>query len=329
MDALSQSVRTLLEGGDDVDARKINMIKPTRLDDILYAARPEVAKNRIKTWRKNQPRDDRTVDAFVRELIEANLPVKSGRPRESAGDGERSAKRVRRSIHSESDIRRIDSLRKAGDTRCTICMDEFDKRFMIGCAAEDDCHFTCADCFRNYCRENVKSAMADQIKCTSCERRYPAYRVRCIVPAEELDHLVRKAIQMDVKVALGAGDVVAKLSCKVDKCGTVAVVMRDQIGDGTLTCLCNAVYCLKCGNFCHPAQLCPPADQGTLKWIDKNAKTCPGCGDAVQKNGGCNHFTHSKSAGGCGHEFCWLCFGNWRNHNINRCREIQQELKSR
>merc|ERR1712154_518295 len=34
----------------------------------------------------------------------------------------------------------------------------------------------------------------------------------------------------------------------------------------------------------------------------------------IEKNQGCNHMTCRKHAGGCGHEFCWLCKGDWSKH---------------
>ncbi|CAF4268664.1 unnamed protein product, partial [Rotaria sordida] len=41
-------------------------------------------------------------------------------------------------------------------------------------------------------------------------------------------------------------------------------------------------------------------------------KECPKCHTNIEKNGGCNHMTCRKP--GCGHEFCWLCFGKSRGH---------------
>jgi len=42
------------------------------------------------------------------------------------------------------------------------------------------------------------------------------------------------------------------------------------------------------------------------------------------------HMTCQKAAGGCGHEFCWLCRKNWRGHSAcNRSEEIiNEEMKS-
>jgi len=49
-------------------------------------------------------------------------------------------------------------------------------------------------------------------------------------------------------------------------------------------------------------------------WLKANAKKCPNCKKNIEKDGGCMHMTCNTSYGGCGHEFCWLCRGNWSEH---------------
>ncbi len=52
-------------------------------------------------------------------------------------------------------------------------------------------------------------------------------------------------------------------------------------------------------------------DSETSNWIVVNTKDCPKCKSAIEKNGGCNHMTCYK----CRHEFCWICYGDWRGHS--------------
>eukprot|EP00667_Euglena_gracilis_P019858 EG_transcript_21357 len=40
-------------------------------------------------------------------------------------------------------------------------------------------------------------------------------------------------------------------------------------------------------------------------------KRCPRCKQGIEKNAGCDHMTCRTSAGGCGHEFCWLCLADY------------------
>jgi len=54
-----------------------------------------------------------------------------------------------------------------------------------------------------------------------------------------------------------------------------------------------------------------------VNWLLANTKKCPKCRSPIEKNGGCMHITCFKNAGGCGHEFCWLCRGPWTEHGSN------------
>eukprot|EP00614_Pseudopedinella_elastica_P021893 CAMPEP_0172614932 /NCGR_PEP_ID=MMETSP1068-20121228/55720_1 /TAXON_ID=35684 /ORGANISM="Pseudopedinella elastica, Strain CCMP716" /LENGTH=214 /DNA_ID=CAMNT_0013419897 /DNA_START=21 /DNA_END=665 /DNA_ORIENTATION=- len=98
----------------------------------------------------------------------------------------------------------------------------------------------------------------------------------------------------------------------------VGVVGPEERGRGKLvacpTCP-GRHFCVECGGEGHGARPCPPprglADFLTSNKEAKNTKRCPNCGVAVTKNGGCNHMTCAPSAGGCGHEWCWLCLGKF------------------
>merc|ERR550514_1353158 len=43
----------------------------------------------------------------------------------------------------------------------------------------------------------------------------------------------------------------------------------------------------------------------------RNTKPCPRCQSPIEKNDGCDHMTCRRGAGGCGHEFCWLCLADY------------------
>jgi len=71
-------------------------------------------------------------------------------------------------------------------------------------------------------------------------------------------------------------------------------------------------------------------ESNNVKWIEVNTKQCPKCSKYIEKNQGCNHMTCRTTAGGCGHEFCWLCFADWKNHGTcNKYEEksVKQEKK--
>jgi IBR domain. len=64
-------------------------------------------------------------------------------------------------------------------------------------------------------------------------------------------------------------------------------------------------------------------DSETANWIEANTHSCPKCGSAIEKNGGCNHMICKK----CKSEFCWICMGNWSEHNNSyyRCNRFREE----
>lgn len=49
-------------------------------------------------------------------------------------------------------------------------------------------------------------------------------------------------------------------------------------------------------------------EKENLKWIIDNTKKCPNCGNAIEKNKGCNHMTCK-----CKYEFCWYCLEECKN----------------
>lgn len=71
-------------------------------------------------------------------------------------------------------------------------------------------------------------------------------------------------------------------------------------------------------------------DSETANWIEANTHSCPKCDSAIEKNGGCNHMVCKK----CKYEFCWICMGNWSDHNnsyykCNQFREVDVEEVSK
>ncbi|CAF3084794.1 unnamed protein product [Rotaria socialis] len=89
---------------------------------------------------------------------------------------------------------------------------------------------------------------------------------------------------------------------------------------------CKTSFCFQCSKPWHePIQCsllakweqknCNESMNGT--WVIANTKDCPKCHSAIEKNGGCNHMTCRKP--GCGYEFCWLCFGDWKSHATQQC----------
>lgn len=94
-------------------------------------------------------------------------------------------------------------------------------------------------------------------------------------------------------------------------------------GRTDITCICGHKFCFNCGEEAHRPASCEDvekwmeknsAESENVTWIIANTKKCPKCRKPIEKNQGCNHMTCHKNVGGCGHEFCWLCMGDWKDH---------------
>lgn len=125
---------------------------------------------------------------------------------------------------------------------------------------------------------------------------------------------------------------------------------RNAVGGATVPCcaLCGAgsavtvkcgeghLFCWSCGEEAHWPCSCEQwaqwgremeamaaSDGGdttqseesmNAAWIAMHTKPCPRCHKPIEKNQGCMHMTCQRRSGGCGHEFCWLCLGDWSSH---------------
>jgi ariadne-1 len=76
---------------------------------------------------------------------------------------------------------------------------------------------------------------------------------------------------------------------------------------------CGAEACVPCDRPWHTGENCEEyqkrvkgrveEEEASLKLIGKGTKKCPGCGKAIQKNGGCRSMICSQ----CRVNFCWDC----------------------
>lgn len=87
--------------------------------------------------------------------------------------------------------------------------------------------------------------------------------------------------------------------------------MQETQGEGhVMTCSeCGWLTCIHHKVKLHEGMSCEEYDysRAPVKF-DKKTKPCPNCGMGIERSGGCDYMRCRKRAGGCGAEFCWLCF---------------------
>lgn len=109
-------------------------------------------------------------------------------------------------------------------------------------------------------------------------------------------------------------------------------------GNAEVTCPCSTIFCFSCGKEAHKPCSCKmierweeknSSESENLVWLIANTKKCPKCKKTIEKNQGCNHMICPKVSGGCGHHFCWICLGDWKEHGNNyfNCNYFNPELK--
>lgn len=120
--------------------------------------------------------------------------------------------------------------------------------------------------------------------------------------------------------------------CPAKNCGRA--IEYKKKGMRTVKCVCGHSFCFGCGGENHDPAPCKivldwnkknNSESSIFEWIEKNksekdVKNCTKCHIVIEKNQGCKHMTCKN----CKHEFCWLCYQNWRGHNETICIEYQK-----
>lgn len=185
-----------------------------------------------------------------------------------------------------------------------------------------DCnHGFCEDCWTGYLHSQIDDGKAAvQARCPQlrCSRMVPVdfFKRLCDEPRQRKyeEWYIRSYVDDNPAVKWCTNPAGCPMACEyqgVDPCD--------------IRCHCTFVWCWACGEEAHRPAECKTVDQWNIKnsaesenisWIRANTKQCPKCHKPIEKNQGCNHMVCSKS-GGCGHEFCWLCLGEWSTHGTS------------
>lgn len=199
---------------------------------------------------------------------------------------------------------------------CPICLQAREGGIALDCN-----HSFCPDCWRDYLHSQVDDGKAAiQARCPwhKCNRRVPVdffYKFCDEAHQKKYEEwYIRSFVDDNPNVKWCPNP--AGCSFAIEYPGVDPIEIR---------CGCGFWSCWSCGEEAHRPASCKTVSQWNIKnsaesenisWIRANTKKCPKCHRAIEKNQGCNHMVCSK-AGGCGHEFCWLCLGEWSTHGTS------------
>ncbi|KAI4730217.1 hypothetical protein E4T49_02023 [Aureobasidium sp. EXF-10728] len=170
---------------------------------------------------------------------------------------------------------------------------------------------TCRECFNKYLIQQVKEGQA-RAKCVECQVTLRYAHVKDIVAKTTLMNYEKVLLKLYVEED---EDFYYCMSAKC-KSGQIHIGGEDM----PIFCckVCNHKQCMVCEIPWHEGETCDQYQARhdneiiqTESLIRQTSKICPGgCGARIERNGGCPHMTCRR----CGHEFCWLCLGDWAPH---------------
>eukprot|EP01125_Pyxidicula_operculata_P012799 TRINITY_DN4210_c0_g2_i1.p2 TRINITY_DN4210_c0_g2~~TRINITY_DN4210_c0_g2_i1.p2 ORF type:complete len:515 (+),score=125.77 TRINITY_DN4210_c0_g2_i1:1636-3180(+) len=205
---------------------------------------------------------------------------------------------------------------------CLICLDEVPGKdtFALACG-----HRYCSSCWKDYLE--FKIATDTGVVWTNC----PSPNCTEIVHDQAFKKLVSSAAYENYTRAMSRSLVEDNPHikfCPAPGC-TNAIKVERKGRKEAVECGCGFRWCFMCADFeigDHMPATCENVESWAakamdesenVKWMIANTKKCPLCRKPIEKNGGCMHMTCRKEAGGCGHEFCWLCRGDWKQHGAD------------
>lgn len=219
------------------------------------------------------------------------------------------AAETKRRLTLESKLREQDVL------SCQLCEDSvpYDQTYALSCQ-----HRYCLDCWKGWMDAAYDKGPAAAFTCcmaNNCRLVVPREFWNKILDPERRDKFETWCTSVFVK-----NNVFVKW-CPAAKCGRA--VSYQQGGTKTIQCECGLNFCFSCLEEDHRPCSCAlvakwreknQSEGENANWILANCKICPKCKSPIEKNQGCDHMTCRREAGGCGHEFCWLCKKDWKGH---------------
>ena len=202
---------------------------------------------------------------------------------------------------------------------------------IIHCNNNENPHFSCIDCFRDYVKERigVQEWKLKCYDCSDCEATYARSQRAIALDAKTMETLDRLQQQAEIKLA----DMKGLASCPF--CDFAAICPPIKV-DWEFRCEnpeCEKVSCRKCNRETHAPKSCKEAkeEQGIEERHEiEEARTaallkkCPGCGRSIIKEGGCN-----KVRCQCGRYICDVCGKDITKADYNHFGEMTGVLHSK
>jgi len=206
-----------------------------------------------------------------------------------------------------------------GSQVCPICMQARDDALVsLDCG-----HGFCQECWKGYLQSQVETGKA------AVQTRCPQHKCGRIVPADFFRRFCDEARQQKYEewylLSYVDDNPSVKWCPNPAGCKQQNACEYQGVDSIEIRCNCCYVWCWGCAEEAHRPADCQTvtrwnvknsAESENISWIRANTKKCPKCHKPIEKNQGCNHMICSK-AGGCGHEFCWLCLGEWSSHGTS------------
>ncbi|PIC42084.1 hypothetical protein B9Z55_009275 [Caenorhabditis nigoni] len=213
------------------------------------------------------------------------------------------------------------SVSESEEEECQICC-------MEGRLTGPACnHKACTECWKAYVTEKIKEGQSE-IECMTSN-------CKLIIEDSQVEQFIGDPIGIASyrRVLVNSFVRVSKNIkwCPGENC-LKAVKVHQPSDSRLIVCPCGTRFCFTCGNEGHEPIDCNYLkkwlkrcmdDSETFNWIHANTKDCPKCSAPIEKNGGCNYMRCENTA--CRYEFCWMCFGAWKNEGAHSCNTFREK----
>eukprot|EP01127_Copromyxa_protea_P011215 TRINITY_DN2803_c0_g1_i1.p1 TRINITY_DN2803_c0_g1~~TRINITY_DN2803_c0_g1_i1.p1 ORF type:complete len:616 (+),score=131.37 TRINITY_DN2803_c0_g1_i1:1825-3672(+) len=217
-------------------------------------------------------------------------------------------------------------LKEKSKITCSVCEEsvKVEKTSSMECR-----HRFCNDCWNGTISAEISASTYQQLfgnlNCMhrSCNCTILGNLVKKVVSDKDWQHYIRMLVKSYLEVNSSTYS-----QCPNSSCGKIAKAnYKSRISSKVVQCKCGDSYCFNCNMAPHIPASCRDLERWRAKDADDEASTnfikattsqCPKCGRALDRITACNHITC-----GCGHQFCFVCKGNWGSCSVYRCSKYK------